>query len=268
MAKRYVWLTDTHFDFLSKSKLLKFFVLLRELECDGIFISGDVSTGNELADHISFLLKVTEIPIYWVNGNHDYYGSNFAEINETMMTLMEDDERLHYLTSLNYLPLGKTAALIGHDGWCDSRWRVPYTSFLFYADFVNIEDFRKLKNNKERMNLVRQLADTAAASIATKLLLALQKFDTVYLLTHFPPWPDKTNKYWGLLEEFWKPYNSSKVMADTLEGIMTQYPDKKLVVLSGHTHNKRNVNLTPNIELRVGSANLMSTEVQDILFIE
>lgn len=265
MQKRYIWLTDTHFDFINRNKLFDFFTLLRQLKCDGIFISGDISTGKDLAQHISLLLKVTETNIYWVNGNHDIYGSNFASISTQMNNLMQDDERLHYLTSLNCVELSKNVGLIGHDGWCDARWRAPLTNIVFYADFYKIEDFRKLANNNERVQLVRKLADGAASSISTKLSLALEKYDTIYLLTHFPPWPDDSN---NLTSKFWMPYNSSKVMAEIIENIMKQHPSKNLIVLSGHTHHKRNVKIADNIELRVGISTVTKPEIQDILLIE
>lgn len=268
MQKRYVWLTDTHFNFLSKAKLFDFFISLRELKCDGIMISGDISTGSELSHHISFLLKVTEIPIFWINGNHDFYGSSFQEVRESMLNLVSEDNRLHYLTLTDYVPLGKSAALIGHDGWCDSRWRVPLTSLVFCADFLNIRDFRELKNNAARLDLVRKLADTATSSISTKLNLAFQKFDTVYLLTHFPPWPKANPKWYDLIDSFWRPYNYSKVLADCIESTMQSYPNKKIVVLAGHTHKKRIEKITDNIELRVGEANVGRPEIEDILLIE
>lgn len=265
MQKRYIWLTDTHFDFINRNKLFDFFALLRQLKCDGIFISGDVSTGKHLSEHISLLLKATEIPIYWVNGNHDIYKTNFTAISKQMNNLMEDDGRLHYLTDLNCIELSKSVGLIGHDGWYDARWRAPLTNIVFYADFSQIEDFKKLKNNNERIQLARKLADEAASSISTKLTLALAKYDTIYMITHFPPWPDDSN---NLLSKFWMPYNSSKVMADVIKNTMKQYPNKNLIILSGHTHHKRNVKISENIELRVGASTLTKPEIQDIIMIE
>lgn len=265
MQKRYIWLTDTHFDFINRNKLFEFFALLRQLKCDGIFISGDISTGKYLSEHISLLLKSTEIPIYYTIGNHDIYKTNFASIYKQMNNLMEEDERLHYLTSLNCIELNKNVGLIGHDGWYDARWRAPLTNIVFYADFSQIEDFKKLKNNNERIELVRKLSDEAASSISTKLTLALSKYDTVYMITHFPPWPDDSN---NLSSKFWMPYNSSKIMSETIENIMQHHQNKNLIILSGHTHHRRNIKITDNIELRVGASTLTKPEIQDILLIE
>lgn len=205
------------------------------------------------------MARVISSPIYFVLGNHDYHKNNFETVTNTVSNLTNQHANLHYLNVCEPLPLNDNICVIGHDGWYDARWRDPYTSFIFAWDYFFIKDFRSLTSNKERITLVRRKADEAAFQLGQKLTRALKKYQTIYLLTHFPPWPENDLICGGILEKFWMPYNSSKATADVLSSIMKD-SDKKLIVLSGHTHRKRFEKITDNIELRVGSSGVSSQQ--------
>lgn len=263
--KRYIWLTDTHFNFLDQATLVGFFLGLEAKKVNGLFLTGDISTGPDVVKHLMWLDKVVKTPIYFVLGNHDYYRSTFAQTEQAMTGLMQSNDNLHYLTACEPISLSQDVALIGHDGWYDAGWRDPMTTAIFVWDWYFIKDFRSLFGTEERMALVKGRAKEAAEFIADKLKKALKNHSTVYMLTHFPPWPEESDKFYGLLEKFWMPYNSSKMMADCVSDIMDKHPDKKLVILAGHTHIKRNIQISHNIELRVGDAEFGKPQVQDII---
>ena len=92
----FIWLTDPHFNFLTKSKLIEFFLYLESLRPDGIFISGDISTGPKVIQHLQYLEKIINKPIYFVLGNHDYYRSSFSEINQSISSI--NNKNLIYLS--------------------------------------------------------------------------------------------------------------------------------------------------------------------------
>jgi len=265
--KRYIWLTDTHFNFLDQAALLGFFLSLEEKKADGIFLTGDVSTGPHLVKHLNLLEKVVKTPVYFVLGNHDYYRATFSEIENSMVELMQSNSRLHYLSVSDPISLSDDVAVIGHDGWYDAGWRAPVTPAIFVWDWYFIKDFRALFGTEERMNLVRARATKAMEFIIENLEKAFKKHSTAYMLTHFPPWPEESDRFYGLLEKFWMPYNSSKMMADALVKIMEKYSDKKLVILAGHTHIKRKIQISSNIEMRVGDAEFGKPQIQKIILI-
>lgn len=265
--KRYIWLTDTHFNFLDPKELNAFYQELRATPADGIFLTGDISTGPFLIEHLTALQQSTKLPVFFILGNHDYYRVYINDIQKKVKYLTEHNPQLHYLTTNRPIALNSNSVLIGHDGWYDAKWREPLTPFIFMWDWYYIKDFRALFGIAERIEFMRDLAAKASEDILNKLNKVIKQYSTIYLLTHFPPWPEESDRYFGLIEKFWKPYNSCKTMADTLINFMADHPDKKLIVLAGHTHLKRQVQITPNIELRVGDAEFGKPQIQDIILI-
>jgi 3',5'-cyclic-AMP phosphodiesterase len=263
--KSYIWLTDTHFNFLNHVSLISFFQKLKKIEADGIFLTGDISNGSHVISHLELLQKETGVALYFTLGNHDFFRTFISEMKQSLRNLQ--NEKLIYLTQQKPITLAPGIGLIGHDGWYDAGWRNPLTPFIFLWDWYFIKDFRSLFGTKERMALIRSLASEAEEFISKNLEAALEKYSTVYLLTHFPPWPEESDKFYGLLEKFWMPYNSSKLVADSILQIMKKHPNKKLIILSGHTHIGGRKNIATNIELRVGSAELGKPEIQEIILI-
>lgn len=266
-TKKYFWITDPHFNFVNPVKLKNFFLRIKSEHPDGIFITGDISTGPEVIRHLQWIAEDIAVPTYFVLGNHDFYRSSFQLVEEAVVDLTKRQDNLFYMNKCNVIQLSSDTALIGHDGWYDSNWRVPYTSLIFIWDFFFIKDFRALFSNEERLELVRERAKIASLSMVDKLETALKNNSTVYLITHIPPWPEQNEKWGGLIEKFWTPFNSSKVIAEALINVMGRHSDKKLIILSGHTHHARKEIITHNIELRVGSASHNVCEIQEAIFI-
>lgn len=264
MAK-YLWITDPHFNFLGQSRTVEFLNHAKGYKPAGIFLTGDISTGRELTSHLRLALNILDCPIYFVLGNHDYYHSSFAHTDYEMSYLSKQHNNLHYLNREEPISLSKDVAVIGHNGWYDAGWRTPILPFVFWADWYFIHDFRFHDSNADRMSLMKYKADVATETLKVKLEKALKDHNTVYLLTHFPPWPEKNNKWGGLVEAFWKPYNSCKVLADMVTSVMKGHPTQKLIILAGHTHRQRYEKISHNIELRVGAGSHSKCQIEDVI---
>jgi predicted phosphohydrolase len=249
----YAWLTDPHFNFLEESKVIDFLLKLSKLNIDGLFITGDISTGPEIYRHLQLVEKLLQKPVYFILGNHDYYRSSFDKIDRLMEKIKKETSNLHYMTHSEPIKLAPGVGLIGQDGWYDSYWREPLTSLVFVWDWFFITDFRICFSNKERLELSRERAFENALQAEISLKKALKSYDTVYFLTHFPPWPD-FDRWCQLFEKFWMPYNYSKIMASTLQDVMAQHPTKKLIVLAGHSHDRKVKQIAPNIILKTAEA--------------
>lgn len=265
MSKKYIWLTDIHLNFLKDEKIIEFFLNLKFKQADGIFLTGDISNGLYITKHLAWLQKITDLPIYFVLGNHDFYKSSFTDVEYRVSSLVKNTSNLHYLTISEPIALNDTTAIIGHDGWYDAGWHEPMTPLVFLADWYFIEDFKFTFSNKRRMILIRDRALQAAERLEQNLKKAFQTYDTIYLLTHFPPWPPMG---FGLRNRFWRPYNSSKIVADYIIRSMPLDKNKKLIVLSGHTHEHRYTKISENIELRVGEAELKNPSISNIIVID
>jgi Icc-related predicted phosphoesterase len=263
---KYLWLTDIHLNFLTKNKLVEFCIDLEKHNADGIFITGDISTGSKLIKHLKYMDKIISCPIYFTIGNHDIYGKYIEELKKELSDLNNTHPKLNYLTSMEeVIEIGDNIGLIGDDGWYDGRFAEPLTNLVFSFDWFFIKDFRDCKDNKTRLRLMRSLADESAKNIIRKLRKAYEKYDTVYLLTHIPPFP-QTYKI-GIENRFWTPYNSSKILVDFLDSVFMDFPDKKLVILAGHVHLRRKEIINKNIELRVGDAMAGFPKIESIIYV-
>lgn len=260
---KYAWLTDIHLDHLGFNKLINFFESI--VDVDGVFISGDISIGKHLVDHLKTLSKYTQVPIYFVLGNHDYYESDFFSVKKSVYEL---DDNLIYLTDQNEpIQLSHDTCLIGDDGWYDAKWSKPLTNLVFIADFLRIKDFRNLKSNNERFNLVEKISYESARNVREKLLKALKKYKTVYFVTHFPPWPEEIPSIFNIGNRFWDPYCSSTIMSDMILQVMTKYKDNKLIILCGHNHSEYKISISHNILMKIGGARIRNPKINEIITI-
>lgn len=257
----HLWISDSHFDLLSAKDYFKF---VSNLHGDSLILTGDISTGRTLIDHLTILATNYTKPIYFILGNHDLWRKFRHVIQDDIKKLQEEFSHLHYLTNEDITSLTSEVALVGDDGWYDSGYQKPYVPFVFYWDWYYILDFRALFSISERYQLMTQWATAAAKRIKSKLISAFAKHKLVYLATHMPVWPEKVD---NLSSFFWKPYNSSKIIAQAIEEVMEQYPDKNLIVLAGHTHDYRREKITNNIELRVAEVRCGAPSISEEIWI-
>ena len=66
-------MTDTHFNLLASEEFIAFVQKLAEIPSDGLFISGDISSGLSLQSNLEYLATQYSKPIYFIIGNHDCY---------------------------------------------------------------------------------------------------------------------------------------------------------------------------------------------------
>src|SRR5687768_3888091 len=72
---RLAWATDIHLDFLDDDGVRRFAAELAAPRADALILSGDLSHAEVLEHHLRLLAQGVPGPIYFVLGNHDYYGS-------------------------------------------------------------------------------------------------------------------------------------------------------------------------------------------------
>ena len=101
------WLTDIHLCFINTEKAIEIMRnFISEHSLDGLIISGDIECVEDL-----ILLNV---PIFFVLGNHDFYGSDIESRREKMNVPT-------YLTKSNPIFIKERTFLTGEDGWYDMR---------------------------------------------------------------------------------------------------------------------------------------------------
>lgn len=258
---KYLWLTDIHLNFLKTQSRQDFFKTLKLKNPHGIFLSGDIATGTTVAEILAELGEYLNLPIYFVLGNHDLWNSSSAQVKEKLAQLPSN---LVYLSQSEPIALTKKVGLIGHDGFCDARWKEPKYPLVFLMDWFFIKDFRNL-SLKDKYALMRDWASEAAAQVGFKLRKALETFEEVIMISHFPLLPENNLPKW--IKDFWKPYNSSKIMFETLRSIMSDFPNKKLTLYSGHSHQESKTEIAPNIVMKVGGAELGKPIIQEVIYV-
>ena len=268
--KDLAWCTDIHLDFLDRSEEdgrieRELVAPILDSNCSGVMITGDISISETLCQHLALLDGLIKKPIYFVLGNHDFYGGSFSGVRSAIADLCSRSKNLKYLTNENPLFLSDRVALIGHDGWYDGLYGDPIHSGYIMTDWIRIDDFfqsgaiRPMNGGLQPnlnviLSVARHAAFEASKSVLEKGRAAAQKSPTVVVLTHVPPFPElhrpdnKSSSVNGM------PWYTSKMMGDALRQLSREFPDTRFEVFSGHTHGLSSERITRNLTCHVGGA--------------
>lgn len=255
--KKYLWYTDIHLNRINPITLLRFISSINRERPDGVFITGDISSGTFINFHLELMAKRIECPVYFTLGNHDYWTSSFKKKNEEIGELCSKYSNLVWTSKTGMISLNEEVALAGVEGWYDAV-HGDDRYLLTTLDWILVEEFRQLKDMHERISLFRSIAKESCEDAEKKLLSAFDSgHKSVYLLTHFPPWKEAVRAEGTPLEDFWLPYNVNAQLGATLETIMHDRNKKHLTVLTGHTHDPRYIRVSRNIDCQVGEGHAL-----------
>ena len=115
------WLTDIHLNFLEESGLSTFLRTLASSPVDAWLVGGDIGEADSVVGFLREMEASTEVPIYFVLGNHGFYGESLAVVEAEIEQLSERSQNLIWLTSVGSQSLNPTVALVGDDSWADAR---------------------------------------------------------------------------------------------------------------------------------------------------
>jgi len=96
-----------------------FFTILQKSNCDGILLGGDLSIAAKVCQQLQAIAERVNRPVYFVLGNHDYYGGSIWQVRKEIKKISHDCCNLFYLSDTGIIKLSKNTALIGHDSWGD-----------------------------------------------------------------------------------------------------------------------------------------------------
>ena len=257
---RLTWCTDIHLDFLGREGVARFVEELASEAPDAVAITGDLSVASSLAAHLKILAGVLERPIYFVLGNHDYYGSSIAEVRRGIVELCEGDRWLDWVSEGGARELTPRAALVGHDAWADMRLGTPERVRVRMRDWAVIEELTGL-DDATRAERLRALGREAAAHLRRVLPAALERYEQVFVLTHPPPFASACRFRGRRSPDHWLPILACGAAGDVLTRAAESRPDRRIEVLSGHTHGRADEQIRPNLRARVGAAEYRSPRV-------
>lgn len=264
---RYVWLTDIHLEFLSQKEVISFIKELADQRFDGLFLTGDISTATQIHTHLQFFEEFYQSPVYFVLGNHDYYGGSLETVRKMVEEICSKSKWLHWLPVSGVVRISKDTCLIGHGGWADGRLGDYASSKVLLNDYLKIQNFVQA-GGIGRLAMLNSLGDQAATHFQDLLPEALEHFNHVIVLTHIPPFKESCWHEGKISADDWLPHFSCKAVGDVLAEFMAGYPDKQMTVFCGHTHSNGKCMILPNLEVKTGGAKYGSPMIQEIVSID
>lgn len=258
MRKLLSWYTDTHLNLMFPWSGERFIEHLKRERPSGLIITGDISDGVNIGRHLRWLASNLHFPIYFTLGNHDVFFRKMSDVYDEVRALCLAHTNLFWMQESGIIKLNEDTALAGIDGWFDVAIGNP-DYITFTADWLCVDEFRSLPDMKSRIDAYKALAQKSADIAVPLLEEAFKTYKTVYLMTHVPPWQQATRDVGTIFEQYWMPYNINHRLGVALEDVMAKYPDRKLVVLCGHTHNPLVARIAANIVCRVGKGKYIGT---------
>lgn len=267
------WITDPHLPRASAAARREFLAAVAGHPVDGWIVTGDVGHAGSLEEDLLALAEAAGgRPVWFVLGNHDFYGGSVEAVRAQVERLTAGHPTLRWLPAAGVVRLDAATVLLGHDGWADARlgdWR---TTPLSLNDFRLIAGFGEERG--ARVARMRELAD-AAAGYVVKLLYELVGEparlggaplpERVIVATHVPPFPAAATLQKGPAPPPFLPYFASRIMGDVLLAAAGQAPEVEFLVLCGHTHGAGDVRVRPNLRVVTGEAEYGAPVVQPLV---
>jgi len=261
------WLTDIHLNFLEPEDVDAFVHSLAELPADAFLITGDIGEAPDVALFLNHLDSALDRPIYFVLGNHDFYGGSFANVRTKVEAVCAACPNLHWMPKSGVVRLTDKTCLVGHDGWADGRFGNYADSDVVLNDIFLIEDLSGL-GEKGRLAKLNALGDEAAVYLKGLLPSALANFEHVIALTHVPPFRETCWHQGKISDDNWLPHFSCRAVGEALAEAMQAHPDRQMTVLCGHTHGQGEAQLLPNLRVLTGGAVYGEPKVQRMLEVD
>ena len=264
----YAWATDIHLDFLGtdNQKLIQFGEGLIKSQPTGIFLTGDLSIAGRLIYHLSALERIVQRPLYFVLGNHDYYGAPIEPVRQAMKELSNQSSFLRYMPTMPYYTLSPATAVVGHDGWYDALHGDWQNSSFRMTDWTAIHDFLPVNGTKATIVAqTRKLAHEGVTHVQNGIKQAVKYHRNIVVLTHFPPFAEAHVHEGKLGDPHAMPWYTSKMMGDMLMDASKAFPNVNFRVLCGHTHGKWDGQVTKNLSVHVGGAEYNNPALQGLI---
>jgi len=217
-----------------------------------VLITGDISESRLLEPHLLILEKeLAPKPVFFVLGNHDYWHASSMEAVRDVLRdrhTYPDYEKgapppmpsgAFWLGSSGHIPLTDKTALVGHDGWWDGIYGSIPNSKVWLNDYsLNRDLAREFQGGLNTMIRQLQILSKEGADYVKLHVEAAfaAGFETVYVATHVPPFPENSVYNGRQSDKDWMPHFSSYYMGDMLLNLADAFPKNNVVLLCGHSH--------------------------------
>lgn len=250
---RLAWLTDPHFTHVDIPTWDRFLESTKRLQIDALVLTGDISEGADVAFQLQRLADSLARPVYFVLGNHDFYQGRIATARRRIVDTAREHPLLHYLADTWGEALTDQVGLVGDDGWGDATVGDYEGTSIRLADFQYIEDFQTLPEPQWKDQLIA-LGRESVERLRPKLYDALDRFETVFVLTHVPPFREACWYLGKTTDDNWAPFFVCGQMGTLLREAAEAHPQRRLIALCGHTHHPGTATISENLTVHTGVA--------------
>jgi len=272
------WITDPHLNFLRGLGAARDFGrdICNQCDPEAVIITGDIAEANNFEMNLGGFARGVERPVYWLEGNHDYYKSSIRRMQEKFREMSDVHPKLTWLDTAEPV-LFDDFALVGKFAWYDALNGKPQSSPITISDFSCIDEFKEHFNaftwdsmarrgsRHPLLNLFRELAAAAVAEVRPKLELALKLKRHVIFATHVAPFEGAAWHMGKTSDADWQPWFSCRQMGTMLAEVAAQHPDHKILVLCGHSHSLGKYQHAPNLLVLTGRAKYGAPGIAGIL---
>jgi predicted phosphohydrolase len=231
---------------------------------DSLLITGDLSEGDDVAYQLRCIAETFDRPIYFVLGNHDFYGTSIGSTRQQMVELTREVEHLHYLTDCGPVFLADDAVLIGDDGWGDATAGDFENSTVRLNDFDRIADFRD-SHPEHWPAILRREGGGSAARIANKLASLPATVRHVLIATHVPPFREACWYEGHTTDDNWAPFFVCGLVGEALRLAAESSPERMHTVLCGHTHHDGDAEILPNLIVHTGYSRYGTLDIESLV---
>jgi predicted MPP superfamily phosphohydrolase len=249
------WASDIHLDFVEQEVEEAFLDRLSNCGASALLLGGDIATAGRLESDLVGILEFVRMPIFFVLGNHDYYGGSIARVRKNMGGF--DSPILGWLPKSGPVELEPGVSLVGHGGWGDATLGDFAASQVVLNDYLQIKELAKVFEPRSQVGAfgpgtglekeLRKLGRNAARVLAPQLEMAAMDSRQIIVLTHVPPFREACWHEGAISSDDYLPAFSCGAVGEVIRSAAEAYPDRQFTVLCGHTHSGGKCQVLPNL---------------------
>ena len=258
------WITDPHFDHVKLETWRDWADQLLARNPASLILTGDISEGDDVAYQLCCLAETFQRPIYFVLGNHDFYGKSISETRRRMIELSREHHHLHYLTDISPIAITSNCVILGEDGWGDAKHGDYAGSRVRLNDFVLIQDFNEADSSTWKAMLQRE-GQASAARLRKKLDDLPASIEHVLIATHVPPFREACWYEGKTTNDDWAPFFVCGGTGDVLLEAARANPSRQYTVICGHTHHDGDAQMASNLVVHTGYSRYGTLEIESLV---
>ena len=258
--KTIAWLSDVHLDMVDMSWFEDLCTEIKNADAQSIWLTGDIATGNDVCDWLVRIHHQTQLPIYFVLGNHDYYDSSFAKVDQDVQEMLSKHDGIFWMDTQDSVALNEATSLVGVGGWGDARAGDFHNTPIRINDHRLIEDLSNIPRD-EVYHRLQQRGSMMAHRLEQQLSTCMNA-QSIWVLTHVPPF-EQSCWYKGKAgDPHWTADFVCVAVGEVLEQFAQENPEKNIYVLCGHGHNRGIVRMHKNLIVHTAAAEYRKPRVE------